>query len=332
MAGWQEVAAAGDSTANLVSTSSAGIRVKAGATGRNIIQNGDFDWDGCTGTVRPTGWSETGSPTYTFATGDTTQGVGCNVLVTDVGGGDDIRQTLSNLKGSTTYRVTAQVRESGADECTLSTSGAATQVTGMVSTSTTWTQLDGFFITASGLDAVTVILTNTTAGDICHWDHIGVYRQEAVEVPEAGIVAVYDTYTTSPGTSLTGSYTDVPELSITFVPPTEGWIIRVGADISVGCDDTDTDCASTANDGWKCQLEKGGSSLAGTVHEYLQGGAHTSTDIGAVINMNYIDINPAAGTSIVYTAACLEIGLEVEYNGGVNSTESNLWMMAYPPH
>lgn len=340
VAGWQEVIAQHDTIADFVEPTDAGARVKAGSTDRNILFNGDFDYEGCTGTTRPSGWSETGSPTFTYATGDTTQGVGCNVLITDVGGGDDIRQELANLKGSTTYRVTAQVRETAADDvCTLSTSGADTELAGTVASSgTSWAQLDATFITAAALDTVTLILTNTAAGDICHWDHIAVYRQEATEVPEAGIVAVFDTYTTSDGAAVSPEgtgFADVPELSITFVPPTEGWIIQVGSTVSVGCS---TGCSMSDSEGFACRLEKGGSLIAGTQNLHTVRDFGVSATLATSTTMGTVDINPAAGTSITYTVACSEDGVSgLLYNfqsdDATNNfdSQSNLWMIAHPP-
>lgn len=196
------------------------------------------------------------------------------------------------------------------------------------------------FITSAALDAVTIILTSTASGDICHWDHIAVYRQESVEVPEAGIVAVYDTYTTSDGADVeeeaTG-FADVPELSITFVPPTEGWIIQIGSTVSIGCD---TSCSMGNNEGWACRLEKGGSLIAGTqVLRIGQLDEGTSTSFSHMTTLSAIDINPAAGTSITYTVACVEEGeSDIIYNfqsdDATNNfdSQSNLWMIAYPPH
>jgi hypothetical protein len=331
VAGWQEVKTRPDGTGS-------GVRVKAGAP--NILSNSDFDFNGCTGTTRPTAWSETGSPTFTYAGGGTTQGVGCNVLVTDVGGGDDIRQTLTNVKGgTTTYRVTAQVRETASDDiCTLSTSGAGTEVTGMVSSGTAWVQLDGFFITSAATDTVTIILTNTAAGDICHWDHIGVYRQETIEVPQAGIIAVYDTYLTSDGADIEEAgvgYADVPSLSITIVPPTEGYVVSVRANISVGCDGScNIGSGGGNNEGVICRLEVGGNEVAGTVRSFVA--MDSTLDPGGQIIIDYINVIPIAGTSLVYTVGCKEVGanamiFNLETADG-DDTESSLSLIAFPPH
>jgi hypothetical protein len=315
-------------------------RVKAGG-GRNILFNGDFEYNAtdsaaCDSTTDPTGWTDSGTATATYEVGSTNQGVGC-ALVQAGGALSDFTQVLSNLKGSTTYRVTAQVKEAVADDvCTLSTSDAATDVTGMVSAGVTYTQLDGFFITSAALDEVTLKLEITDASDVCTWDHIAVYREENTEVPEAGIVAVYDTYVTvgvdgadveEEGTG----YADVPDLSIAFTPPTENWTLDIKANISLGCTG---DCGLDDTEGAICRIEKGGAEIAGTVRAYTP--RDTNGSVMTNIFMDTIEINPAAGTALVYTVACKEIGTnDIVYNPIIatpNDTESSLSMIAFPPH
>ena len=325
---WQEVKAEHDSTTEYP-------RVKAGATDRNILFNGDFDYDACTGTADPTGWTSIDSETVAYEVGAANQGIGCAIVVTDVDGGDGYSQVLTNVKGGTTYRVTAQVKETdSSDICTLATTGASTQVTGMVSDGTSYLQLDGFFITSAALDTVTLTLTNTAAGDICTWDHIGVYRQEAAEVPEAGIIAVYDTYTDSASVATEGTgYEAVPTLSVAFRPPTENWIVHVGATVSAGCAG---DCNMRTDEGIVCRLEAGGSELAGTVQAFITDDDGGANDVNIGLTFNYIDINPVAGTTITYTVDCQEDGPnDIVFNfttDSLETTDSNLWFIAYPPH
>jgi hypothetical protein len=351
--GWIEVMAQHDDTTDFIDA------------GRNVLFNGDFDHNGCTGTDDPTGWTSIGAETVAYEVGAANQGAGCAAIVTDGDGADGYSQVLSQLKGSTTYRVTAQVKEADtSDICTLSTANADTDVTGMVSVGISYTQLEGFFITGSALDDVTLSLISTATGDICTWDHITVYRDETVNIPESGVVGVFDTYTTSPGTVSTdcvgsgdptdcctgagtgtcepvdGSFVDVPELSITFVPPTPGWTIQIGASISMGCDKT---CNWDEDEGFQCRLEKGGSLVAGTLMTELgiptdNASGPNLTDYSTVVTMTSIENNPTAGTSIVYTVACSTEGdTDLDYNfqvltGDTQDSQSNLWMMAYPPH
>jgi hypothetical protein len=365
--GWQKTLGAVN-TETVVVITDPGVRVKAGGSNGNLLFNGDFDYDGCVSEDEvPTGWTDldAGQTVFDYVQTNGLQGAGCQVEATDTDGGDGISQELTALKANTTYRVTAQVIEgAAADECILTTSGAATEITTeMISVDdTAFAQLDGFFITnATVLDTVVISLTSTLAGDVCTWDHIAVYRQEDVEVPEAGIVAIYDTWLETgalnstcvgdedPDDCCTGAGTgtcnvatgwaDVGTLGITFVPPTEGWIIQVGATVAVACD---SGCAgATSNEGFACRLEKGGSGINGTVQTRIG-----NLDIGGASDwtwqqhFSFLDVNPTAGASITYTVACKDEGVVSAETFIYNMTsrtdsttdDSNLWMMAYPPH
>ncbi len=338
------VGVAGDSNGAWVEANA--NRVKAGGE-RNLLQNGDFeanatDSTACDSTTLPTGWTDLDAGQTVFAyeadtaLGTGLQGSGCQAKITDGNGADGISQVLAGLKANTTYRVTAQVLEGGTDVCTLSTANADTDVTGMVSVdNTAYVQLDGFFITAATtLDTVTLSLTSTATGDICYWDHIAVYRQEGVEVPEASIIPVYDTYITSgDGAAIASTYADVPNLSIAFSPPTENWVFSIKANISIGCDS----CGPADDEGVICRIEKDGSEIAGTVRAAIDSVSGASTSVLTNIFMDTLEINPTAGTAIVYTVACQELGSEAfVYNPNTNSegldTESSLTLIAFPPH
>lgn len=326
--GWVEVKTQHDNPSDFV------VSTEAGGVGTaNNLTNNDFEWDGCTGTSDPSQWASTDA-TLTYANTDTTEGDGCEAIVTATAGNGRIEQVLSNLQASTTYQVVARAHSDGIDTCEILTTGAATQLSGQTTISATYVTLTGTFITAAALDAVTLALRSNNNTDVCSWDHVGVYRLTSTEIPEAGIVAVYDTYVTSDGADIeeeaTG-YADVPELSITFVPPTEGWIIAVTGNISFGCDES---CNEQDTEGVICRLEKGGSEIAGTVRATLV--EDVSLDWGTSVVMDTIDINPTAGTSITYTVGCKEIGtLDAIFNpetANTDDTESSLSMIAYPPH
>jgi hypothetical protein len=341
-----------------------GERVRAGA--RNLLQNGDFDWDGCVSEdVDPTGWTGIDAETIDYVEDPLTtglQGEGCQVEITDVDGGDGLTQTLAGLKANTTYRVVAQVLEDGADQCNLTTTGAnQTEITTeMVSVdNTAFAQLEGFFVTtADAIDSVAINLINKDAGDICIWDHIAVYRQETVEVPEAGIVAVQDSLPeaevvsdscnaeddpwdccTASGAGatcdITSSFQDVPELSITFVPPTEGWMISIRANISMGT--TSASPALNEEGGHLCQLEKGGTLIAGTIRgKQIVDSDSSGGEELKQITTESLEVNPVAGTSITYTVACryYDTDNDYYYNPTIVTLvpTSSLTMIAYPPH
>ena len=358
VAGWQEVVAATDpddvaAVPNLLNVNQ-----------NNYLTNGSFEFNSTlsgtacdAGDVAPTGWTEIDAGTAAYAKTDTSEGAGCALVYDDGDGGDGVTQTLTNLQASTTYRVTARVKEAhSSDICTLSSTGAATNFTA-ASSGTDYHTLTGDFITTSALDTVAIKLVSTDASDICNWDHVSVRRVTRPEVADAGIVAVYDTFTTSPATAdsacvgsldpidcctgsgtgncdIDASFQKVPELSISFNPPTPGWIVQVGAAISVGCTDS-PDCGFTIDEGVACQLQKDGSAIAGTTLLEIEQ-FNTGADTSLSLQMSSIEINPVPGTDIVYTAACREIGTNLLlYNFESQTTvesQSNLWMMAYPPH
>jgi hypothetical protein len=129
------------------------------------------------------------------------------------------------------------------------------------------------------------------------------------------------------------TWEDVPELSITFVPPTEGWIIEVKGQVSYGCE---SGCGiATTGEGVTCRIEKGGNEVVGTlVAQVVQSQTHNK--LGFMMPLGYVDVNPVAGTSITYTIGCTELqgGNNLLYNHTMdgNTPDSFLSMIAYPPH
>ncbi len=319
-----------------------GEQVRAGAP--NILFNGDFDQDGCTGTDDPTGWTSIDAETVAYESGtDATQGSGCVAVVTDVDGGDGYKQLLSQLKSATVYRVVAQVKEAGADECILTTTGASSNASA-TSTSTSWVQLNTSFTTGATLDDVWLLLTSTATADVCYWDHIAVYREETHEVPEGAVIAVFDTYTTSEGAAVSASgvgFAAVPDLSIVFVPPSEGWNISLQGNVSLGCSGNECNSAWNPDEGVVCHLAVGGSEITGTQRAWVHAEELSIGDSPiAQLTLNTVVRNPVAGTSLTYTVACVE-----EDDGGASDavfnpvtndnsreTQSTLTMIAYPPH
>jgi len=330
VAGWQEVVGATDQ-----------VHLTP-----NVLTNGDFEFNAtdagtaCDSTTVPSEWAAAASPTFTY-TQLATEGEGCAVIITNTAGSGRITQTLNNLQANSFYRVTARVDATAAnDVCTLALSGAASETEG-VHTGTTLETIESTFTTdTSNVDDVNISLTGTDASDICTWDHVSVRRETRNQVTDAGIIAVYDTYTTSDGAAVSPEGTglaDVPELSISFNPPTPGWIVHLTTNISIGCDSAT--CSLGAAEGFACQIEKDGSAVSGTLSHTI-GDFAESTDTSFHYSSSYIDINPMVATAVdvVYTVACVEIGtVGLIYNfqnDGTNTEESHsqLMMMAFPPH
>ena len=338
-AGWEEVKAESDPNGSV------GGQIHLTS---NYVTNGDFEWnatDGgtaCDSTTIPSEWTAVDGETFTYLQVDS-EGEGCAVVITDINGADGISQVLNNLQANSSYRVTARVDAADAsDVCTLTISGAATESEG-VHTGVAIATIESTFTTTALAD-VTIALISTVAGDICTWDHVSVRRETRTIVPDAGIIAIFDTYTDSPGTAVeeegTG-FADVTDLSISFNPPTPGWIVQLGATVSIGCDSAT--CNIEADEGFACRLEKDGSVIPGTLINEL--GPTDATDYSTSVYLTAIDINPMVTTAvdIVYTVACREedngaggtITLIYNYqdsSAGLGKSFSNLWMMAYPPH
>ena len=373
-AGWQEIhaAAAAPSTgANVVDITEMGTlatddQLLEGSF--NYVYNGSFDigpgdgtTTGCTGCAAgaaglPAGWNvETGTtPTvaYIDPSADIRWGDGLSVRVTNAGSTNEgISYEMDGLPASTTFKVIARADDDGTAVCTLDVTGeSGADFTSTATTTNAYETLSGTFTTTAALDNDVIITLTTTGADllICNWDHVGVYQTGSViterdEVAPPGVVAVFDTYTTSPGADIEEEITgfaDVPELSIVFTPPTQGWVIQIGASVSLGCDET-CNIDTIENEGYTCRLESGGSIIAGTLMMEL--GDFTAdfsladtTDFSALATMTAITINPAPGTPITYTVACHEVGTnDIVFNyqqGGDRDSQSNLWMIAYPPH
>lgn len=337
VAGWQEVLGGPDPNQTVASQ----LHLTP-----SYLTNGDFEWNAtdagtaCDSTTRPSEWTDLQGtpPTYTYAT-IATEGIGCAVTVVGVAANDGISQILNNLQVASTYRVTARVDAAVSNDiCVIQIDGALTEVEGSHTGTDIETISSTFTTHATVVDDVTISLRGTDASDDCTWDHVSVRRETRTPVTDVGVIAVYDTYTTSPGADVeeaaTG-YADVPELTISFTPPTPGWVAQIGATVSLGCTD---DCAVDADAGFSCQLEKDGTLIAGTqMHQVGFNQASDSSNVSYTANLTAMEINPVPGTDIVYTVACREEGVNgmvFNYQSPTNTTDSqsNLWMMAYPPH
>ena len=339
----------------------------------NYLTNGDFEWNAtdagtaCDSTTLPSQWDLVLTPTpFAYELAGTTEGLGCAVIVTGAGATlEGISQTFTSLQSDSTYRVTARVKATAGDSCRVTT-GATAGVTNLSAdtvTTAAYETVSGIFETTVGtVDVVTLSLLSVADGDVCTWDHIKVARETRPEVPDAGVIAVFDTLVEPDITDLvtclnpqdpidccTGAGTGdcdidttfqvVPELSISFNPPTPGWIAEIHANVSIGCDGT-CGLAATQNSGVSCEMWKDGSGVTGTAMLHLpqiaSSGSNNPSDMSFLVSIDYVDINPVPGTDIVYQVACQEEGSNLLlYNwtsDDTNPSESNLWMMAYPPH
>ena len=300
--------------------------------------DGFCDSDGTTASATPVpaGWADITSPTHSYddPSGDTRWGDGFSITVANAGTTNEgIQYTLTNLPSDTVFKVIARAIDDGTSVCTLDvTNEGGTAFVPAETTTDDWETLTGTFGTSAGsLDTVELTLV-TTGADLltCTWDHVGVYQVGDVstdrdEVAPNGTVAVYDS---DAAESLTpATMTAVPDLTADFTPPTSGWVVQVGATVSAGCA---SGCFG-GSVGLQCQLQLGGVAVTGSTVETKGNYGAGSSSVSIQLSTQTVNVDPTAGTPLVYTVACDEIGTNnATYNH--NSNESNLWLIAHPPH
>lgn len=139
----------------------------------NLAVNGDMEsWGDGTATY-PSGWAAESSPSAVARdTADTGHG-SYALKITTTDANDGVKQTLTNMKVSTVYRVSARVKATaGGDTAKMLTTGATANLS-ETSTSTSWATITGTFTTdGSGTDVVLKLVGSAGAGDIVWFDSI----------------------------------------------------------------------------------------------------------------------------------------------------------------
>ena len=138
----------------------------------NIITNGDMEaWDAGASTY-PAGWAAESSPAAVARdTAEQGHGAYC-VKITTTDADDGMKQTLTNLKASTIYRLSCRAKVTSGDTANLITTGATTNVD-EETTSTSWTNLTALFTTdGSGTDVVVKVTGSGGAGDVVWFDEV----------------------------------------------------------------------------------------------------------------------------------------------------------------
>lgn len=138
----------------------------------NLVVNGDMEsWADGTSTF-PSGWATESTPSAKARdTADTGHGSYC-LKITTTDANDGVKQTLTNMKVSTVYRVSARVKAATGDTAKMLTTGATTNLS-ETSTSTSWATITGAFTTdGSGTDVVLKLVGSGGAGDVVYFDSI----------------------------------------------------------------------------------------------------------------------------------------------------------------
>lgn len=151
------------------------------AIGRdNLCKNATFGWRSLGTSAVPDKWTLEGSPTVAYDTVDT--GYGDYAVKLTATGADDegINQTITNLKASAKYQVFARVKVTAGDTASLITTGGDTNIDSD-STSATWENITGEFVTdASGTDVV-IKLVASAATDVAYFCGITCVEGDAPE-------------------------------------------------------------------------------------------------------------------------------------------------------
>jgi len=118
----------------------------------NMVANGSFErWSAGTSNKAPNDWSLIGAPTDVSrdtGEGDNYGGAYAAKITSAGASAEGVSQTLTNLKPSTTYAISARVKATAHDTAKVWTTGADTDFS-ETSTSETWATLKGIFITDS---------------------------------------------------------------------------------------------------------------------------------------------------------------------------------------
>lgn len=134
----------------------------------NLIKNGTFTSRSAGTSSVADGWALEGTPTVAYDTVDT--GYGDNAVKLTASGAADEGQkfTLTNLKVSTKYQVFARVKVDAGDTASLKTTGATTNID-VDSTSTSYEDIIGEFITDGSATNVVLKLLSSADGDVSYW-------------------------------------------------------------------------------------------------------------------------------------------------------------------
>lgn len=139
----------------------------------NFVANADMElWAAGTSTV-PDDWTNVSTATVARDTAE--QGGGSYAAkITAAGSADEgMSQTITNLKISTVYRVSARVKVTSGDTASITTTGATTNMD-EDSTSASWATVTGTFTTdGSGTDVVLQLLAQNDT-DVVWFDRITV--------------------------------------------------------------------------------------------------------------------------------------------------------------
>jgi len=134
----------------------------------NLCRNAAFASRSGGTSAKPDEWELEGSPTVAYDTVDPSYG-DYAVKLTATGAGDEgQKQTLTHLKISTKYQIFARVKVDAGDTASLITTGATTNIN-VDSTSESWEDITGEFITDGSATDVVIKLVASANTDVAYF-------------------------------------------------------------------------------------------------------------------------------------------------------------------
>lgn len=292
--------------------------------GQNVAGCGGFECMDAASTSAPSmgQWSLDGTPTMTYATTLVTEGLGLEMIASSTVTGEGILLELDGLRTSATYVVAVRTQlTSGTGTCALKTAnmttGSGVDLAEITSASATYATLRGIFSTGTSLNTSPQIEleVNVTSGTVvCSWDHVSVreVRGSFDEVRRGGNVVQAVTYSGATNIDDSGgggggaqwADADNPLMAVSITVPDDGYYIRVTGALCFGWVDTND------NSVLAMRLTRAGTEVARAINGQPGGGTN-SQRVVTTLNVNYVDLDPAPGTTYTY-----EIDANGESDGG----------------
>lgn len=304
------------------------------ARGPNLIANPSFEVKSNTsGTAAPDRWSLVGTPSaISQQTTSTAFGVGKAIRVVADAANEGLSQTVSGLKASTHYLVSARVKVNAVgDIASLTTTNADSagnfRDLALTTSSTTGTVLHGVIKTDSSATGIVVSLLTVANGDSVDWDDVQFVECNPNPFSSKGYVAVRDTSsdtTVGDVTTVDRAFPFSDALSAAVTVPGPGYTIRVTARLSVKSGATQTFYGSLyENDGGGAVLHERGDI------------AFADANYGGSLTLSYIQVAPTPGSTYTYTvngSVNTSTATPNDSNGGPTDQNSTLTVELIPQH
>lgn len=282
--GWEEVTRLNDAA------------IEYSTFSNNLLWNGSFEVGA--GTSAPDGWSTVNVPTLAYSSTDTSEGSGQELHVTASGGANGgIQRTLAGLKASTQYIGVIRANALAGDTCSLRTTAGSSNITETTASSGAYETLVGAFTVAPGGATVTFIAEADANGDVCRFDHAGVYEIGSTTVhpavPSSSSWAEAYALTGGRVGDTGGGETIIQALSQTYIVESPGCYFDVSAVVRVAA-------VAGSGDNFEITLQRSVNGGGFTTVSVALSAASTATfDVGTY-SLEYLDTGLTPGDTYAY--------------------------------